>query len=114
MVTFTDVYASGLIGLFGLVVLSDEDRRAAANRIREALRLADIGLRKAALYMNLDHADLQRALSGERKLDFWRLQMLPRIFHQHLNILTLRDIGLPDYARAAVDAAAVVDERKSA
>lgn len=101
--------------ILGLVLLTDDQRRTAANRIREALRLADLGIRKAALHMELDPSDFERALSGERKLDLWRLEMLPDAFHQHFHLLGLRDRGLPDTAMAALKIApALLDLKRGA
>ena len=88
--------------LIGLVALSDEQREAAQRRIREALRLADIAITKAALWMQLDRSDLERGLNGTMKLDLWRLEMLPDAFHQHYHLLGLRDRGLPEYAKTAL------------
>ena len=98
--------------LLGLVMLSDDQRRAAANRIREALRLADIGITKAALYMNMDAAQFERGLSGEQTLNLWRLEMLPDPFHQHFHLLSLRDRGLPDYAKAALKIIPALDLKR--
>jgi hypothetical protein len=88
----------GTVALFGLgaVHLSEAQRRDAANRIREALRRADIGIRKAALHMELDPSDLERALKGERTLDLWRLEMLPDQFWREYWPLVARDKGAPE------------------
>lgn len=100
--------------VLGLVALSDEQRRTATARIREALRLADIAITKAALWMALDRSDLERGLSGERKLDAWRLEMLPDVYHQHHALLELRDRGLPEYAKTAVKISPALDLKKDA
>lgn len=97
MLTFCSVLL-----VLGLVALSDDQRRTAAQRIREALRLADIAITKAARWMALDPSDLERGLSGARKLDVWRLEMLPDEFHRHYHLLGLRDRGLPETAKVAL------------
>jgi hypothetical protein len=81
--------------LTGLVQLSEDERRRSADRIREALRLADIGIRQAARIMEMDPADFERALTGERKLDLWRLEMLPASYWQEFWPLLARDKGNP-------------------
>lgn len=100
--------------VLGLVALSDEQRRTATARIREALRLADIAITKAALWMALDRSDLERGLSGQQKLDYWRLEMLPEEFHRHFYLLGLRDRGLPEYAKTAVKISPALDLKKEA
>jgi hypothetical protein len=81
--------------VLGMVVLTDEQRAHAVKRIREALRMADISVSKAALWMNLELRDLERGFSCERKLDVFRLEMLPDAFHQYYALVSLRDRGLP-------------------
>lgn len=102
----------GFCLVLGLVMLSDEQRRTAAGRIREALRLADIAVTKAALWMALDKSDLERGLSGQQKLDYWRLEMLPEDFHRHFYLLGLRDRGLPEYAKTALKISPAVEALK--
>lgn len=80
----------------GLVQLTEEQRRRKANRIRQALLNANIGIRQAARIMEWDPADFERALSGERKLDAWRLEMLPIEYEREYNVLALTDSGLPE------------------
>lgn len=83
-------------------LLDDEMRRAVSRRIREALRLADISLTKAAVWMGMGAQDLEKALNGERALSVWRLLALPDEYHQHYHLIELRDRGLPDYAKTAI------------
>lgn len=95
----------GCFACFGLVALTDEQRRSATQRIREAWRLSDVSVTKAALWMALDRGDLARGLSGQQKLDFWRLQMLPKRVHQWLAVLELRDYGTPELTESIMQAA---------
>lgn len=95
----------------GLVALSDSQRRTAAERIREALRLAGLALSEAAYLMGIDPSELTRGLSGERKLDHWKLQLLPDEFHRHHAVLELRDRGLPAYARTCLKIGSLVKEK---
>jgi hypothetical protein len=80
----------------GLVQLTDDQRRRKAARIRQALLNSNIGIRQAARIMEMDPTEFERALSGERKLDVWRLEMLPIEFHRECNVLELADSGLPE------------------
>lgn len=87
----------------GAVQLRDDQYRARAHRIREALGIVGIPLTTAAReYMQMDPGDFVRALSGERKLDDWRLEMLGDEFMRVLALLELRDRGLPDLAQTAL------------
>lgn len=92
---FGETVLSALFSL-GLVQLTDDQRQRAAGRIREALRRADITLGAAAADMRMDQAELTRALAGERKLDLYRLEMLPDVFWREYWPLLARDKGLPD------------------
>lgn len=82
--------------VLGVVQLTEEQRRAVSARIRQALLNCNIGIRQAARIMEMDPTDFERALSGERKLDVWRLEMLPREFQREYNVLALTDSGLPE------------------
>ncbi len=86
----------------GLVQLAEQQRHTTEQRIREALRLSDLSITKAALHMNLDPSDFEKGLRGERKLDLWRLEMLPEEFSKHYATLTLIDKGVPTYFRKAL------------
>lgn len=100
--------------VLGLIALSEDQRRTATERIREALRLANIALSEAAFIMRMAHSDLTRGLSGERKLDHWRLEMLPPVYHQHHALLELRDRGLPEYAKTALKISPAIELKKEA
>lgn len=104
--------AVALLSALGLVSLSDDRRRAKANRIREALTLSGFTLSQAAQTCNMDIADFSRMLSGERKLDGWRLEMLGDEFQRVLAMLTLRDLDLPELAKAALKIHPVVQSLK--
>jgi hypothetical protein len=78
------------------VLLDDEQRRAVAARVREALRLADVGIGKAALYMGMGPQDFEKCLNAERPLNVWRLELLPREFHRNYHMLALLADGLPE------------------
>lgn len=80
----------------GLVQLTDEQRRRTAARIRQALLSANIGIRQAARIMEMDPTDFERALNGDRKLDTWRLEMLPLEYQREYAVLLLADTGLPE------------------
>ncbi len=96
----------------GVVQLSEQQRQHSAAMIREALRRADIGIRKAALYMDMDPSDFERALTGVRKLDWWRLEMLPRAFWVELWPLIAEDKGVPAIFRTFLRILpALTDER---
>lgn len=87
------------VAVLGLVELSEEQKRQKGGRIREALRAIDLSITKAAWTMGrMDPSDLEKALNGLRKMDVWRLEMLPIEFHQELWLLEARDRGLPERA----------------
>lgn len=98
-----------------LLPLSEEAIRCKANRIREALRLADISPTKAALYIYGDEKrlpDFVNALSCNRALDAWKLELLPDEFHRIYAVLELRDRGLPLLAQAFLKIAVAVDGQR--
>jgi hypothetical protein len=84
------------LAILGAVQLTEAHRTQTAERIREALRRADIGIRKAALHMQMDPSDLERALKGIKPLDVWRLEMLPDTFWREWWPLVARDKGSPE------------------
>lgn len=86
----------------GVVQLTEQQREQAAGRVRDALHHAKIGIRQAARIMEMDPSDLERGLSGERKLDLWRLEMLPDAFWQEYWPLLARDKGVPETFRTAI------------
>lgn len=102
---------TALIGL-GAIQLTEDIMRREASMIREALRRADIGIRKAALHMEMDPSDLERALNGTRKLDWWRLAMLPDAFWQELWPLLAEARGVPSSFRTFLKVAPVVTAQK--
>jgi hypothetical protein len=88
--------AVSTVATLSLVQLTEDQRRRVAWRIRTALQRANIGMVEAAQTMGLDPADWSRCLTGERKLDLWRLEMLPDAFHQEHWPLIAADRGLPE------------------
>lgn len=92
---FGETVLCSLLSL-GLVQLTEDQRQQVGARVREALRRADISLKSAAAQMQMDPADLTRALDGERKLDLYRLEMLEPVFHQEWWPLVARDKGVPE------------------
>jgi hypothetical protein len=112
--SFQNGYGPVALGLatvgLGLVQVADERRRAKAARIREALAKCEppLSLSDAAALARMDLAEFSRMLTGERKLDGWRLEMLGDEFNSWLSLLELRDRGLPKAAQRAVDVAPVL------
>lgn len=96
--------ACALVAIVGLtaVELSAAQRRLAELRVRTALRLADIGIREAAEIMGIDARDFERGLKGERKLDLWRLEMLPDRYHQEYWVVLAEEKGLPALSRTVL------------
>lgn len=83
--------------ILGLVQLTEEQRHRVATRIRTALQNSGLGFCQASRIMEYtSHSDFERALSGDRKLDEWRLEMLPVEFHREYAVLLLTDVGLPE------------------
>jgi hypothetical protein len=73
-----------------------------ADLIRAALRMADISITKAALWMEVDKGLLERQLNGEGHLSHRRLLMLPLGFHRWFNLLAVEKYGLPREVTRAV------------
>ena len=82
--------------LFFLLTLLDADL------IRAALRHADISLTKAALWMEMDAAQLERQLNGDGHLSHKRLLKLPLKFHQWMNLLGSIRYGAPREVRRGI------------
>lgn len=80
----------------GVVHLADQRREQLRLLVRDSLDDAKIGFRQAARIMEMDPTDLQRALNEPgRKLDAWRLEMLPDEFHRAFAVRRLGQLGLP-------------------
>lgn len=109
---YGEVVAYVCLIVLGVVRLEEDRRRRSAECIRTALRRADISVSKAALIMEMDHADLQRGLSGERKLDWWRLEMLPDVFWQELWPLLAETKGVPALFRTFAKVMPFVDAQE--
>ena len=84
--------------LFALLTLlaTDPHVEATARRIREALRLSDLSLEKACLYMGLSKAHFSAQLSGVGHISATRMAKLPVEFHRWYHSLGVMDYGLPD------------------
>lgn len=102
--------ALGFMLALGLVHLSEDQKRASGADIRLALRRADIPITKAARIMGMDASDLEKALNciPGRRLDWWRLEMLPDEFWQELWPLLAARKGLPQQAKTFVKALPVL------
>lgn len=83
-----------------------------ADLIREALRHADLSLRKAALWMEMDESLLERQLKGDGHLSHKRLLMLPLGFWQWFGLLQAERYGLPREVKRAVPLTMVMLARK--
>jgi hypothetical protein len=66
-----------------------------ADRIKTALRYADISPTKAALWMSIDPRQFDRQLNGEGHISYTRLVMLPVLFWQWFGLLIVVQVGLP-------------------
>ncbi len=108
-VLHTIVAASWCIGL---VQLADQRQRDVNDAFRDAIRITDIGLCDAAKWMGLDPADLTRALALDRKLDLWRIEMLPDETVSLFYVLRAQKLGLPTFIRRALDVAAIFTTQK--
>lgn len=69
--------------------------------VREALRHADISLEKAALYMDIDKAQLHRQMHGDGHLSVRRLSKLPPVFWSWYGVLICEKYGLPHEVQRA-------------
>jgi uncharacterized membrane protein len=96
----------------GLVQISDERRREVAQALRDALKETNIGVRDAAAHMQLDPADFSRALTGERKLDIWRIEMLPVETRRCFYFFRAQRLGLPTFVQRALKIAPAFDGRE--
>jgi hypothetical protein len=84
-----------LILVISAVMVAEHLKASEANRIRQALRCADISLEKAASYMELDKSLLRRQLDGEGHLSHTRLLLLPETFWQWYHLLGSAERGMP-------------------
>lgn len=94
------VIASFVIG--SLVQLPESQRQAVIGAFRDALRVTDLGFRKAALHMGLDPSDLRRALEGEQRFDVWRIEMLPDETVRCFYYFRAVRLGLPALVQSAL------------
>lgn len=105
-----------MIGLLFVpfVVLAKDALDAWERRIREALRLSDHSIEKAALYMEIDKSQLVRQLKGDGHLSFTRMMALPRSFWAWLGLLIVEDYGLPKVVARSTRAMLALYTRKRA
>jgi hypothetical protein len=81
--------------VFITVLLNHPAVDAYAKRIREALRLSDLSLEKACLYMDLSKSHFSAQLSGVGHISASRLAKLPEEFQRWYHALGVMDYGLP-------------------
>jgi hypothetical protein len=88
------------------VQLAEDERRAVEQRIRAAMKFADLSVNAASIcyYGKPDRTpDFEKALKGERPLDVARLEiLLGDEFARHYATLTLIEKGPPTYIRKAL------------
>ena len=70
--------------------------------VREALRLSDLSITKAAIWMGIDRAQLERQLNGDGHLSHARLAMLPMAFWREYGLAICHHCGLPERFQTAV------------
>jgi len=83
-----------LIALLAFLA-TDPAVEATARRIREAMRLSDLTLEKACLYMGLSKAHFSNQLAGVGHISASRLAKLPEEFQRWYHALGVQDYGLP-------------------
>lgn len=98
----------------GTVQIDPASRLAHAKLVREALRLSDVSIEKAALYMAMDRAQFDRQLNGEGHISYTRLMALPQEFWRWFYFLGAGELGLPTCVDRARDAWAALTGRKKA
>lgn len=75
--------------------MDEELLRKHARLIREALRLADLSIEKACLYMHISKSQFVNQLNGIGHLSYTRLCLLPLEFWRWMGVLIAEDDGLP-------------------
>jgi hypothetical protein len=73
-----------------------ERAKAKGDLIREALRLSDLSVTKAAIWMQMDASQLERELNGHGHLSTARLSLLPVSFWQEYALVIAHRYGLPE------------------
>lgn len=83
--------------------------------VTRALELAGLSLEKAAVWMDMDRAQLHRQLHGEGHVSLTRLTMLPVSFWRWYAVLLAAEFGLPlEVRRAAKMTLARLNDRRRA
>ncbi len=85
-----------LLIILAAVQIDAHARELHARLVREALRLADISIEKAALYMAIDRAQFDRQLQGDGHVSFTRLMALPEEFWRWFYLLGAELAGIPE------------------
>jgi len=80
--------------------------------IRDALRMSNIGVVKAALWMDINPGQLERQLQGKEHLHFDRYMKLPLLFFQWFALLLLVKVGLPRVIRRSIPIAVALAGKK--
>ena len=98
----------GILGMFALVAVAlasgpSERFEALAADIREAITLAGLTMKSAAIEMGLgaDGSQLARELNGTGHLSARRLADMPDAFWSWLAIVRMRRVGLPAEVKIA-------------
>lgn len=73
--------------------------RAYSEDVREALRMAGISHKAAALDMGISESHLNEQLNGVGHLSMRRIARLPANFHQWLSVIRARRVGVPKELR---------------
>lgn len=90
-----------MLFLFGALCIPRPEFKAGTGRdIQEALASAGLSLKAAALYMDMDHAQLSRQLDGDGHVSVTRLASLPPEFHRWFAVKLAERYGLPKAIRA--------------
>ncbi len=82
---------------FAAVNVDPDVLRRHASLVREALRMADLSIEKASLYMGISKSQLCNQLSGEGHLSHTRLMLLPVDFWKWYAVLSAESFGLPTH-----------------
>jgi len=97
---------------FAAVNVDPDSLRPHARLVREALRMADISIEKASLFMGISKSQLCNQLSGEGHLSWKRLTLLPVGFRQWYHLLGSEEVGLPEVVTRATRIRMAVKARK--
>lgn len=62
---------------------------------QKAMRQSDTSLKAAALYMEMDAAQLRRELDGNGHLSLRRVSAMPPVFLQYFALNLVAEVGIP-------------------